>query len=468
MTGVIYGGGDGKGKWNDGVAKGSANVKGYVCSYFVGEKPPVPDSYSVTCSFTIDNVVEEVSISVGGPTEFLMKGSSVDGVESPLTNWEDTKQVTFNVQKNVPTTMTVIGSEVGEGKKGKEVPCDGCRCSGFLMICAAPPGSAWNGFTSNTNDWQVAISSDPGGLSSNTDAVGIPCVSTSAFYMDGGENAEKIWGPKQKRTDPNSSNNAALFRTVVTDGCGSMPPSVGRTCVDEAFHRGSKDLTDFPSIKYAPGAPTTLIGPHAADWYQMWGKCSAGPSNTGYASIPVPHAFCGTYECGPVCNGVGSIKKVGVDFTCHGADGGDDGKEGAGGGSTGGIVAVLLIVLLGGGGFAWWYRKKKRGEPITFGLPSWIRGMGQRRRHRNQMARATGELERVAAEAAAANKGSGYVPPTEAATATPAKADVDDAPEGNGRGGGGGEGDLLGIEADDDGSTDPLGEPFGNSALASI
>ena len=29
-------------------------------------------------------------------------------------------------------------------------------------------------------------------------------------------------------------------------------------------------------------------------------------------------------------------------------------------------------------------------------------------------------------------------------------------------------GDLLGIEADDDGSMDPLGKPFGNSALASI
>jgi len=288
--------------------------------------------------------------------------------------------------------------------------------------------------------------------------------------MDGSENAEKIWGLKPQQSDPNDSNNVALFQTTVTDGCGSMPPSVGQTCVDEAFHRGSRDLAAFPSIKHAPGGPTTLFGPRAADWFQLWGRCSAGPSGTGYRAIPVPHAFCGTYECGPVCNGVGSIKKVGEEAPECWDPSGEDG-EGGGGGSAGGIVAVLLIVALGGGGFAWYYRKKKRGEPINFGLPSWISGGGARRRHRNHMARATGELERVAAEAAAANSGSGYVPPTEAATATPAKADVGgagDAPEENARGGGSNEGDLLGIVGGGDASADPLGAPFGDSAIASI
>ena len=98
-----------------------------------------------------------------------------------------------------------------------------------------------------------------------------------------------------------------------------------------------------------------------------------------------------------------------------------------------------------------------------------LSGRGQGRRHRNQMARATNELERVAAEAAASNEGSGYVPPT--ATATPSKTgieDMGDAPEEDGGGGGGGanEGNLLGIEAED--SSDPLGAPFGNTAITSI
>ena len=101
------------------------------------------------------------------------------------------------------------------------------------MICAAPPGSAWNGFTSNRNDWKVSVSKDQSALPAS--ATDKPCISTSAFRMDGSEHAEKIWG-HQAKGEPKVNNNNALFTTTVTDGCGSAPNGVGQSCFESAFH----------------------------------------------------------------------------------------------------------------------------------------------------------------------------------------------------------------------------------------
>ena len=497
---VIYHAGDGRGQWNDGPTKGASNVKGYVCSYYAGPVPPVPDTYDVTCSFTIDNAVQRVTLSAQNePPTTLLEGSSV-GAESPMTKWEEVKQVTFSVKKGAEYTLSVVGKE--EGDPVTHLPCDGCKCSGLLMICAAPPGSTWNGFTSNLNDWKVSISDSDITTTTTGSSQGAPCLSTSSFHMDGSENAQKIWGPKEHPSDPDNKNKYVLFQATVTDYCGPMAQSDGQMCVDSAFHGARQDLSNYPAITNAPGGPKSLSDPNIKDWFQMWGRCVAGPAGTGYKAIPVPLSLCGTHVCG-VEGGKGIIRKGTSPTpmptmsptsspsslptmsptsspsssalpTRKGKTKAPSPKESAGG-SAGTIVAVLFLTILAGGGFFWVYKKKQRGEPITmpaFSMPSWIRGAARRRNDRGRMARAANELERVAAEAAAANEGSGYVPPSATET-TPSKGieDADEEPitnfvqmpdEGNllGLPGGGAAGAAR--------SDDPLGAPFGDKALANI
>lgn len=56
---------------------------------------------------------------------------------------------------------------------------NGCATAGFSMSCKSSPGNPWHEFGTNTKDW-LANS-------------GVPCNSSSGYYLTGNEFGEKIW-----------------------------------------------------------------------------------------------------------------------------------------------------------------------------------------------------------------------------------------------------------------------------------
>ena len=138
----------------------------------------IASANTVTCRFTIDNVVNGVWVN----------GASVSYSGDPG-NWPSVKTFTFD--GTGVKRIAIRGSELASNNCG-------CSCSGLAVVCSSPTVPWWN-LVSSTS-WQAfgsnsAWSEPPGWQSVGAAPAGFgtPCVTSSGFSLPGYSGYTKIW-----------------------------------------------------------------------------------------------------------------------------------------------------------------------------------------------------------------------------------------------------------------------------------
>lgn len=156
----------------------------YIAAVWECVDPSHPNSISsqtVTCRFTIDNVVSMVRYN----------GADLEVSGGHLADFRQAKEFSY-----FPIPGAYLEISGYEARPNSDC---GCACSGLLLECD-------NGFISNVDNWQAIGSNEAIAQPSESD-FDEPCVSTSGFWLDGQESAaQKIWA--------NNGATHALMRAV--------------------------------------------------------------------------------------------------------------------------------------------------------------------------------------------------------------------------------------------------------------
>ena len=134
------------------------------------------ESKSVTCTLTIDNVLDSVKYN----------GESLS-IQGDKDNWKADKTVTFTTTKD-GGTLVVTGHDLGKANNRH------CKSAGFQIQCSSDD-SFWGSFTSGSSNIKAA---GKNAAAHSFKEFAAPCTSTSKFYLPANRNLKKLWAPKSE------------------------------------------------------------------------------------------------------------------------------------------------------------------------------------------------------------------------------------------------------------------------------
>jgi len=147
---------------------------------------------TVTCSLTIDNKLSFVKY----------KGVSLK-ITGNKNRWTTVKRFSFS-DAGPQAFLEIKGAESSN--------CHGCRCSGLGLYCTSTDStSAWNGFSSNTNDWE-ALGMDYDGFESCPMEAGF-CVTA-----DGSDQNSGVKRINRVNGNTDQAEGVCLTRCLSTEG----------------------------------------------------------------------------------------------------------------------------------------------------------------------------------------------------------------------------------------------------------
>merc|ERR1719242_746973 len=219
---------------------------------------------TVTCKFTMDNVVMNVYYNGVDIT------SSVQGEKS---QWNQVKTIEFVEVSDA--TLVVYGRETGSNSNN-------CYASGFVMECTATDGnSAWNGLSTSTEGWRsygvdgpITDSNILAGENAADDFLSPICTSQSGFYLPGGSSTtRKIWAAgdadfaafAMNPDDADLGDQWVYIKDVTVDmsdsGFTGLAVSSGNSLLAEAtFEDYNTEYFFFPSASPSLSlSPTTVL-----------------------------------------------------------------------------------------------------------------------------------------------------------------------------------------------------------------